>query len=143
MTAMMLAGAVLLVATAAPQARAQTPCGADLPERGRQTLQAQGYQVVLSPQVWPIPVGRHFGVDIAICPTAGQAMPQTVRVDADMPAHRHGMNYRATVQPASGGQAGRHTAQGLMFHMPGQWRFIVDLSGTAGTVRATRDITVQ
>jgi hypothetical protein len=64
-------------------------------------------------------------------------MPTAVRVDADMPAHRHGMNYRATVTPLVDG---RFTAQGLMFHMPGRWRFIFDLATPAGTQRLTHEV---
>ena len=40
-----------------------------------------------------------------------------------MPAHRHGMNYRATVSTLS---PGVYRAEGLMFHMPGRWRVIFD-----------------
>ena len=45
----------------------------------------------------PIPVGRHFALDVEVCPRAGAAMPAKLAVDATMPAHRHGMNYAPTV----------------------------------------------
>ena len=47
----------------------------------------------------PIAVGQHFVVDFAVCPRGGAAAPQAVRVDANMPEHRHGMNYRPASRP--------------------------------------------
>ena len=61
-------------------------------------------------------------------------------VDADMPEHRHGMNYRARVQALGGG---RYRADGLMFHMPGRWRFVFDLQLPQGPLRMTRDLEVD
>ena len=46
-----------------------------------------------------------------------------------MPAHRHGMNYKPTVRAL--GQ-GRFVADGLMLHMPGQWRLWFELDSSAG-----------
>jgi hypothetical protein len=43
-----------------------------------------------------------------------------------MPAHRHGMNYRPSVASLAGG---RFRAEGLLFHMPGHWEFIVEIGG--------------
>ena len=48
----------------------------------------------------------------------------SLAVDADMPAHRHGMNYRASVTALGDG---RFRADGLMFHMAGRWRILFDL----------------
>lgn len=71
-------------------------------------------------------VGEHFAIDLLIC-KAGQAWsPERLKVDATMPAHRHGMNYRPRIKQRS---VGRYTASGLLLHMPGQWRFHFDLAG--------------
>ena len=70
----------------------------------------------------------------------GRRDPPLVRVDADMPAHRHGMNYRATIR-ALGGD--RYAADGLMFHMPGRWRFVFDLGSGADAVRMTHEVDVE
>jgi hypothetical protein len=43
-----------------------------------------------------IEIGKHFAVDAVVC---AAAPPSALRVDAQMPAHRHGMNYRARVAP--------------------------------------------
>ena len=53
--------------------------------------------------------------------------------------HKHGMNYRATVKPL--GQ-GRYTADGLMFHMPGKWRFVFELTGVTPADRLSADVDV-
>ena len=47
----------------------------------------------------PVPVGRHFELQFAVCSGAQLRRDARVQVDADMPAHRHGMNYRAAVSP--------------------------------------------
>jgi hypothetical protein len=63
-----------------------------------------------------------------------------LRVDADMPAHRHGMNYQTTVQMAG---EGRFLAQGLLFHMPGRWRLIFDVDTGGKTVRLSQELEVR
>lgn len=50
--------------------------------------------------------------------------PVAVQVDAVMPEHRHGMNYKADVKVMV---SGRHRAEGLLFHMPGRWEFLFDV----------------
>jgi hypothetical protein len=77
-------------------------------------------------------VGRHFVLDIALCAPAGQALPATLRVDASMPEHRHGMNYRPGVSARADGQ---FRAEGLMFHMPGRWELVFEWRDAAGATR--------
>lgn len=68
----------------------------------------------------PLAVGRHFALDIAVCP----ATARLVRVDAIMPEHRHGMNYRPTLERLDNGH---WRARGFLFHMPGDWELLFDL----------------
>ena len=84
-----------------------------------------------------IEVGKHFAVDAVVCATAA---PSALRVDAQMPAHRHGMNYRARVAPQG---EGRYRAEGLLFHMPGKWQFLFDVERPGGTERLTADVLVE
>lgn len=79
---------------------------------------------VLSYRMPDVAVGRHFSVDISYCAKAGGAVAGSLKVDAHMPEHRHGMNYAATVTPL-GPQ--RWRADGLMFHMPGRWELVFEL----------------
>jgi hypothetical protein len=84
-----------------------------------------------------IELGRHFAVEAIVCATPPA---QGLRVDARMPEHRHGMNYRPTV--ASTGD-GRYLAEGLMFHMPGRWQLIFDVERSGGTERLATDILLE
>jgi hypothetical protein len=85
----------------------------------------------------PIEVGRHFAVEAIVCTTPA---PQGLRVDARMPEHRHGMNYRPTVA-ATG--AGRYRAEGLLFHMPGRWQLLFDVDHNGRTQRFATDIVLE
>ena len=84
-----------------------------------------------------IELGQHFAVEAIVCPT-----PSTsgLRVDAHMPEHRHGMNYRPTV--AATGE-GRYRAEGLLFHMPGRWQLLFDVERGGRTERLTADILLE
>jgi hypothetical protein len=124
--------AALLAAASLP---AQAACGDTLSQPGRAVIAADGLQLAHAPSVWPLPVGEPFGLDIELCGTAAPLL----QVDADMPAHRHGMNYRASVTPGSA--PGRYVIEGLMLHMPGRWRFSFDLGG-ATPQRLTHEVEV-
>ena len=84
-----------------------------------------------------IEIGKHFAVDAIVCT---KAAPSALRVDAQMPAHRHGMNYRARVAPQGDG---RYRAEGLLFHMPGKWQFLFDLERPGRTERLTADVVIE
>jgi len=98
-----------------------------------------GYTVAFVPRPAPLATGHHFALDIAVCPGPGAAPPRGLRVDADMPAHKHGMNYRATVAAR---EPGLYRAEGLLLHMPGRWRFIFDLALDGRSLRLTREVEV-
>lgn len=123
-------------AMAAPVAGHAAACGETLDAKARRVIEAQDVTLAWAARPVAIPLDRHFALDIVVCGAPVTAL----RVDADMPAHRHGMNYRTTVA-ATG--AGRYAAQGLMFHMPGRWRLIFDVDTAAGTRRLTQEIDVR
>jgi hypothetical protein len=135
----MAAAAVLMVATAAAPARAETSCAAPagFDPRGR----IDGREVVVLYRTVPpaIEVGRHFAVEALVCaqPSAPVA---AVRVDARMPEHRHGMNYRARV--SSRGE-GLYRAEGLLFHMPGRWHLLFDVERGGRTERLEAEVTLE
>lgn len=134
MRARALAGLVAALGTAAAAAQdCAAPAG--FAPAGR----AASRDTVLLYRTEParIEVGRHFAVDAVVCT---KTPPRALRVDAQMPAHRHGMNYRARVAPQGDG---RYRAEGLLFHMPGAWQFVFDLERPGGTERLTADVTVE
>lgn len=80
------------------------------------------------------PLNAPFTLELAVCAKDGSAVAVT-RVDATMPAHRHGMNYRPSLTSTS---SGRFRAEGLLFHMPGRWQFAFEVGGERLT--ATHDV---
>lgn len=123
----------------APLAAAQTqPCGAGL--AGVQRAESARYTVAFRTDPARIEVSRHFALDIVVCPKAGTPAALTVGVDARMPAHGHGMNYKAVVRAAGDG---RFRAEGLLFHMPGRWELAFDVQGAGQPERITRGVTLR
>lgn len=132
--------ALVVLAAAGPVFGADSDCGSALPAAARQQVAGAGWVVAWAPSRWPIPVGQHFSLQVQLCADAGRALPTALRVDADMPAHRHGMNYRTTVKDL--GQ-GRFQAEGLLFHMPGRWRVRFDLGQGAQAARLDQELDVR
>jgi len=88
----------------------------------------------------PPPVGQPFAIEVTVCPRAGAALPDSLAVDAQMPAHRHGMNYRPSIRQEA---PGRYRAEGLLFHMPGAWQLDFALRSGARTERTSAAIEVE
>jgi len=70
-------------------------------------------------------VGRHFSMQFLVCRDGGALVPDGFRIDALMPAHGHGMNYKASVELQPDGLV---QAAGMLFHMPGSWQVRIYLS---------------
>ena len=123
------AAAALAACAATGSAGAQS-CGADLvfPRVLEGDRYAVAYRTLPSPGV----AGEHFEVVCAVCPRANAPAPGAVGVDARMPAHRHGMNFRPTIVAQGGG---RYRAEGMLFHMSGRWEITYDVVTPAGTER--------
>lgn len=84
-----------------------------------------------------IEVGKPFAIDVAVCATGDL---ETVRVDAMMPAHRHGMNYLPKVSRRA---TGRFRAEAMLFHMPGLWRIRVKAYQDGKPALFSLDMTVD
>lgn len=126
----------LVLAGFAAPAHAQT---GDCVARAGGMVRAESKQYVVFYRTQPqkLAVSTHFALDIVVCEKAGAPGVEGVSVDALMPAHGHGMNYKASIRPLG---AGRYRAEGLMFHMPGQWQFVFDLRTASTTERVAHDI---
>ena len=61
-------------------------------------------------------------------------------VDAEMPAHRHGMTTRPEV---ARNEDGTFTVRGLLLHMPGEWRLHFDVTRDGSTERATAVVLLE
>jgi hypothetical protein len=85
-----------------------------------------------------ITAGKHFAIGIQVCP----ADALLTRVDATMPEHQHGMNYRPSIQRVGDAKDGRWRAEGLMFHMPGRWELRLDVASAGRTEKLTDTVTL-
>jgi hypothetical protein len=140
-------GGALVMAALTGAAPAALACGEFLPAASRllaapASPAAEGWQLALVPQPAPLAVGRQLALDIVLCPPPGQAPPASLAVDAWMPAHRHGMNYRATLRALGDG---RYRAEGLLLHMPGHWQLTFEWPAAAGQapLRLVHDLTLR
>ena len=107
---------------------------------GAATVETERFVVAYRTRPDKPAVGQHFSMDLVVCAKTGQGVPESLRVDAHMPEHRHGMNYRTQLKPGAGG---RYQAEGFMFHMPGRWEFIFEVRGAGKTDRVTRAVTLD
>jgi len=123
---------------AAPATNAAGDCDTGLPGGSRAT--SAGQVVAWRADPPKIPVGRHFAVDLLVCARPGFPVASVIAIDARMPSHGHGMNYKPTLTPLGGN---RYRAEGLLFHMPGQWELVFDLRGGDKAERATQVVTVR
>jgi hypothetical protein len=84
----------------------------------------------------PIVVGKPFALDISVCPAGAEL----TRVDASMPEHRHGMNYRPSIKPVGGG---RWRAEGLLWHMSGRWELRLDIKHEGRDLRLVQSVNLK
>lgn len=84
-----------------------------------------------------IHLARPFSLTVEIC---DPAPVQGVIVDANMPAHKHGMNYRPDVV-AIGDQ--QFQASGMLFHMPGQWELQINVDYAGRIVTYTYPVELR
>jgi len=108
--------ALAVAGLAAMPARGACPPAVD----GAQLISAGAVQASWSPEPAPLKVGQPFALRVQLCPLDAELL----RVDATMPEHRHGMNYRPSIQAM--GQ-GRWRVEGLMWHMSGRWELRLDV----------------
>jgi hypothetical protein len=128
-----------LVASLLLGAGSAAACGGELSGPTR-TIEGRNYVVVYATVPGPVVVGEHFSLEFAVCPRAKGEAPRSVRVDATMPEHRHGMNYRPVVTARA---PGVYRAEGLMFHMPGRWDLVFDVVASGGTERLTGTLQIE
>jgi len=129
-------GLIALLWLAAGTAAACESTGGITPPRGR--IESSGIVVVFRTQPPVIELGRHFMVDVLVC--ADDGAPVLTRVDAHMPEHRHGMNYRPTLTSQG---TGRYRAEGFLFHMPGLWQFLFDVEHAGRRTRLSSDMMLE
>jgi hypothetical protein len=131
---LMTAFAAVAVLMTATSVRAGCDAGAGM-LRG----ESAAATVTISTTPSPVRIGELFRLEAGVCPK-GATRITGLKVDAIMPAHRHGMNYRPVVTRVS---PDRFAATGLMFHMPGQWQFVIGVETPSGREEVRIDTTVK
>jgi hypothetical protein len=121
-----LAAALLLPLAAAAAACPPPPGGAHVLREG--PVQAAWW-----PEPAALAVGRPFVLQVQLCP----ADAQLLRVDATMPEHRHGMNYRPSLKPLGDG---RWRVEGLLWHMAGRWELRLDVQHRGAEQRLLQSV---
>ena len=102
---------------------------------GATKVESERYRVFYRTRPDRIAVGQHFVMDVVVCARrGGPVAPEGLRVDAYMPEHRHGMNYRTIVKPVDGSG---YVAEGFLFHMPGRWEIVFEVRADGRTDRLT------
>ncbi|NOD31174.1 hypothetical protein [Ruegeria sp. HKCCD6604] len=84
-----------------------------------------------------IPLAQPFSVLVSIC---SETAVGQMRVDAIMPAHRHGMNYTPKVSALGGGA---FRVDDMLFHMPGLWELQVGVDINGQSIFYTSEITLK
>ena len=115
---------------------AEAPLGFGAPGR----LESSDVVVLFRTVPSPIEIGQHFTVEALVCPTPPIGAAAGFMVDARMPEHRHGMNYRARVFRKPDGI---YVAEGLLFHMPGLWQLMFDVERGDRMERLTTDLDLE
>ena len=119
---------------------AAPPCEAPLGFGAPRRLESPDVVVLFRTVPSPIEIGQHFTVEALVCPPPPIGVAAGFMVDARMPEHRHGMNYRARVFRKPDGI---YVAEGLLFHMPGLWQLMFDVERSGRMERLTTDIDLE
>jgi hypothetical protein len=114
---------VALVAALLLATPAWSSCPLDLGRGTGLVVFSDHYIVALRPEPLRIEVGEPFSLLLNVC-TKTDRPAELAAIDAQMPEHRHGMNYRPTI--VSLGE-GRYRVDGMVFHMPGRWEISLDV----------------
>lgn len=131
--AVVLLGIVLVLAV---PARACVP---PLQGEGVRLMQSAAHAVAWRPEPPAISVSEPFALELGVCALGGRTA-RVIGVDAHMPEHRHGMNYRPRLTALGDG---RWRAEGLLFHMPGRWRLVVEIRDSNAVDRLTHDLVIE
>ena len=87
------------------------------------------YYVAFETIPTPIPFNEEFSVQVSVYDSEEKQTLVTdvsVDVDATMPAHGHGMNLGPSI---TGPENDIFTAEGLLWHMEGEWELVIYVSG--------------
>lgn len=131
-----MAAALLGVLLATP---AWADCALDLGRGTGWVVFSDHYLMAFRTDPLRIEVSEPFALVVNVCTRRG-GPAELLAVDANMPEHRHGMNYRAAIVAKGDG---RFRAEGLLFHMPGRWEITFEVRAGDDSERLTHDIILK
>jgi hypothetical protein len=127
-----------LIAALLPGAALAEPCLFQNPDALQLMPKVGTGSIAAKPSPTQIKVGQQFTLVLTVC---GEAANVTITaVHAMMPKHGHGINYQARVTSAD--TQGTYQAEGMLLHMPGQWRLLVDGQRSGKRVRFATEVMV-
>ncbi len=104
-------------------------------------LQGKQYKVLLQPAA-DIKVSQASSLKATVCGQVDKI--ELFSLDASMPAHGHGTNYRPTVSlESSDEQSAVYQIDGVVLHMPGNWQWEVDIDDGNSSETLTKSFTLQ
>jgi hypothetical protein len=98
------------------------------------------FEVTIEPEGAAIVRNKHFAIDVKLVAISGDTEGVSVKVDGDMPAHGHGMNTKPEFSAIDGGG---HRAEGMLFHMGGDWVITVDVMRDGKSEKAAFPVSVE
>lgn len=114
-------------------------CPLDLGRGTGLVIFSDHYMIAFRPEPLRIEVGEPFALLFNVCTRSGRA-GELVAVDAQMPDHKHGMNYHPSIVPKGDG---RFRVEGLVFHMAGHWEISIDVRAGEEIERLTHDYYIK
>ena len=116
------------------------PCPQDRLSALPEQLSHGGTAIAYRTEPAKIAVGKPFSIEVVACVDGEKRLaPSRINVDAGMPMHGHGMNYKPSEKKLGPGHS---TFNGMMFHMPGKWQITFDVFDGDKRRRLTQNITV-
>lgn len=101
-------------------------------------LKGEQHQVLVVPNPAAAKIGEQFSLTISPCTAKANVILS--KINATMPMHGHGMNYRPTITPDG---KGNFRVDGMLFHMPGTWRLILETRADGRREKLTSDFLVK
>jgi hypothetical protein len=126
--------------SAAADAPDRPPCPTSSAGPALRRIAGEHVDIAWRPLGDTVTVGQPFAIEFEVCQRGTPTTIDRLRVDAWMPEHRHGMNYRTTL---SGARPGPLRAEGLLFHMPGRWQLVFEMRAGERALRLTDELTVR
>jgi hypothetical protein len=128
-----------VLALLAGVAPALADCPLDLGRGTGWVVFSDHYMIAFRPEPMRIELGQPFALLFNVC-TKSNNPAELVAVDAQMPEHKHGMNYRPTIVAMG---SGRYRVEGMVFHMPGRWEITFDVRAGEESERLSHELIVK